>query len=154
MTFEGSKYQETKELDITALAKRIRQDIAHASRATNHTLRTLPKDLKVSVRISRYSMGQSIDVFVKKCSFQIENPMRVRHQHRFPHAAQLSPLAHPRLTAEAEAVLKRLEDIALAYQWDESDPQADLYNSRFHLRLEFDWLLRRDQNQALIAGGE
>lgn len=50
----GSKYEETKDLDIAEVAKLVRKDLA-----------ALKLPVKPSVRISRYSGGQSLDVSVK-----------------------------------------------------------------------------------------
>jgi hypothetical protein len=54
----GTKYEQTKDLDIAQIAKLVRQDIAAEVKAG-----LLPK-VKYSVRISRYSMGQSLDVTI------------------------------------------------------------------------------------------
>ncbi len=53
----GSKYVHGR--DLADVAKLVRADIAAAVKAG-----VLPAGLKVSVRIRRYSMGQSLDVFV------------------------------------------------------------------------------------------
>jgi hypothetical protein len=50
----GSKYEETKDLDIAEVAKLVRKDLA-----------ALKLPVKPSVRISRYSGGQSLDVHLK-----------------------------------------------------------------------------------------
>ncbi len=54
----GSKYEQTKDLDIVAIAKLLRQDIKASVKEGR-----LPA-VKYGVRIERYSMGQSIHISV------------------------------------------------------------------------------------------
>lgn len=63
---EGAKYDSS--LNVVEIAKRIRADIKAAI-----TAGTIPA-IKTSVRISRYSMGRSIDVTITETPFEVLNP--------------------------------------------------------------------------------
>jgi hypothetical protein len=101
----GSKYQ--KDLGVVAIAKLVRIDIRAAIKAGN-----LPKGLKCSVRIDRYSMGQSLDVTVKAC----------------PGACPLDATGFPR---RDDATLALLRTIVAAYNFDGSDLMSDYYHVNF-----------------------
>jgi len=68
--FEGSKYQATKHLDIKEIAKLIRQDIK----------KQYP-EIKVSVRIGRFSGGESLDVRIKTLYYNPVNPEYNPHEY-------------------------------------------------------------------------
>jgi hypothetical protein len=59
--YTGSRYQETKDLDIAEVAKLIRVDLAEEKSKKDSPL----FGLKTSVRIQRYSMGQAIHLEAK-----------------------------------------------------------------------------------------
>ena len=98
----GSKYEETKDLDIVEIAKLTRKEIK--DRVKN---RQLPKG-KYSVRIMRYSGGQSIDINAK-CNLDSDRRKEIK---------------------------KVIENIVNQYNYDAGDSMTDYYSSRFCERVE------------------
>ncbi len=92
----GSKHNETKELDITEIAKLIRKDI-----------KEYLGDLKVkpSVRIKRFSMGQSINVEIDDTGFPYDFRQNMR-----------------------TVIMGIIEQ----YNYDDSDPMTDYSYVRFY----------------------
>lgn len=125
--FIGSKYEETKGLARTEIAKLFRTDVKQAIKRGE-----LPKGLKLSVRCDSYSGGGSIDIKVTElpAGFKILNPERVLAQLAEPNKF-LPEVHYPRLTPEAESLLGKLEDMIQAYNYDDSDPMVDYYRVRF-----------------------
>ena len=111
---QGAKYEETQDLDIAGVAKLVRADIKAAKKDGN-----LPAAMKVSVKISRYSMGQSLTVEVVEAPFQVLNPARIVWAAVYPYGPP--PVGCYRLTAEATRVLATLDDIVAAYNRRISD---------------------------------
>ena len=123
----GAKYVQGR--DVAEIAKCIRADIAAAVKAGE-----IPA-VKVSVRVSRYSMGQSVNVTISAvpAGFPVLNPARVRADIERPH--DYNPI--PRLSALASFVVDEVEAIALAYQRAETDTMADYRNANFALSVDF-----------------
>ncbi|TET51335.1 MAG: hypothetical protein E3J64_07045 [Anaerolineales bacterium] len=122
--FKGSKYAETKDLDLAEIAKLVRADIKAAVKAGD-----LPKGTKTSVRISRYSMGQSLTATITECpGLIVANPDRVRFDLDDPHGHTTLPLLSP----DATRVVGVVQDITDSYNYDSSDPASDYYNVRFY----------------------
>jgi len=139
----GEKYEPS--LDVKEIAKRIRADIAKAIEAGE-----LPAGVKVSVRIERYSMGQSLDVRVTAlpAGFAILNPARV-----WAEKAKLDVSDWPRenLTEQAAAIVATLKAIHDAYNRDNSDIQSDYFDVNYHGDVSIDWaLLDADTEPALL----
>jgi len=111
----GSKYTETRDLDVAAVAKLVRADIKALKIA----------GLVCSVRIERYSGGRSINVAVTACPVQIQTDAYVASN---PHAY----FEGDRYTAEAKALLETLEGVLQAYNYDRSDIQSDYFCVRFY----------------------
>jgi hypothetical protein len=95
----GAKYQQVKDMDIADIAKLIRQDIKEQ----------YPAASKSSVRIERYSMGQSLYVVIKGIN-----------------------------ATHAERVKKGIKQIVEAYNFDDSDSMTDYFHVNFYsdVRLE------------------
>lgn len=121
---EGSKYLATKDLGLAELAQLIREDIKALA---------IP-GLKVSVRISRYSMGRSIDIRVTAAPF-VARFEDVLHDVNVVEAIVTSRrqqgIPMPWLTDEARAVQEALEAIHGSYNFDNSDFQTDYFHTRF-----------------------
>ncbi|MCC3299799.1 hypothetical protein [Arthrobacter caoxuetaonis] len=119
----GEKY--TGYRDAAYVAKDIRADLKAAT-AGNY----LPKDLTYSVRIDKFSGGQSIDVTVQGLA----------------DADRLDPdsydLVYRRYDErpEAKELRKRVEEITNAYNRSDTDAQSDYFNVSYysHVRLEDD----------------
>ncbi len=92
----GAKYETTKDLDIAEIAKLVRKDLKEA----------YPR-YKFSVRIDRYSMGQSLDVVVS-------NTDLVRH------------------SDAADKLQHEVKEIVNAYNFDDSDSMTDYFHVAFY----------------------
>lgn len=136
--------------NIKEIAKRVREDIKAAKAAGK-----LSKDLKVSVRMETYSMGQSLHVTVTAvpAGFLIPNAAHVRWNAENPHRSHFDAPAEARnrTSEQALAVLKVLKDIVQAYNWDRSDRMVDHFDVNFYEHIEFDWRLESDQREAMLA---
>lgn len=110
--------------DAADIAKRIRQDIKAM----------LPPGFKPSmltVRSSKYSMGQSIKIGVKEVpeGFRLFESEATEDQYgdkRYP------------MTRDAVALLKALKAIGNAYRYDNSDSQTDYFDTNFYFDAGYD----------------
>ena len=125
----GSKYD--RNLDITTIAKLVRKDIRAAVKAG-----ALPFGLKCSVRIQRYSGGQSIRVKVTAGGegFRVQTVEFLRHDITTP----ISHFRGERLTSEALSTQRTIEGILRAYNFDGSDSQSDYFHVNFYGSVAFD----------------
>lgn len=121
----GKKYD--KSLDVTDIAVLVRKDVKDGIKKGE-----LPAALKVSVRVSRYSMGRSISIEVKEVpeGFTIRNPERIKFEESDPNWIRRAS-EFPIQTAEASALQDKLEAILAAYNYDGSDLMTDYYNVNF-----------------------
>lgn len=121
----GSKYAETKDLDIIEVAKLIKKE-----------LRSEMSEVKWSVRTSRYSGGQSINVKIKDCpaDFKIYNPEWLREVNE----TGRSPYRVEKYTKAAQELLKVTERIVEAYNFDGSETMVDYFDVRFYKHIDFD----------------
>src|SRR3972149_9709196 len=110
---EGYQYQDTQEMDIKDIAKKIRRDIR----------KQYPVAI-FSVRIERFSGGQSINVTIKKAPFVVTNPA-------YDFNASYNPQT-PRYTTEAKLMLDIIEQIVSNYNYDNSDSQSDYFEKKFY----------------------
>lgn len=140
----GSRYQPGR--DLVDIAKDVRADIKAAIAAG-----TLPSTLKVSVRTSRYSGGESLDLRVTNVHVCILNPERVRWEATNPHehALHAPAEAQERYTPEGRHILDVLGCIAGAYNAGSFDPDSDRSNLAFHCSADFDGLLMNIQRRAI-----
>lgn len=133
----GAKYN--RDLDIAEIAKALRADIK-AGIANGE----LPKGLETSVRIRRYSGGQSLDVTVTACpAFRCVNPEWALATFEPTHPNFRSHEHRARYTAEAESLLTRLNTMREAYNHDGSDLMADHFDVNFYGNVT----LRRDDSE-------
>lgn len=153
--FRGTKYDATRDLPLTEVCKRIRQDIKDAIAGGR-----LPK-VKVSVRKRDY---RAVTLMVTEVpdSFRLydseylawarDNPSDDKYgngpyyDYGMPHRGQ-------RMTAEYENVLEVLTEIAQAYNRDNSDSMTDYFDVRFYKTIEFCWKLthrRKDEEMAAL----
>lgn len=130
----GTKYQSNR--DTAEVAKLLRQDIKRAQKDGK-----LPASLKVSVRISRFSMGSSIDVMVQAAPIQIHASDFVAHHVR-TNGRELWD--GQRYTKGARNLLETLEAMGEEYQRMDRDSQADYCNTNFYLHVKFDWALEQE----------
>lgn len=136
--------------DVKVIAKLVRRDIKAAIKAG-----TLPKGLKCSVKIDRYSMGCSLDVGVKSTPFAVHNVawldwgINPETKHRgYPTLRDL-----PRYTTEAVRVRDELMAIVKSYQRDRSDSMTDYYDVNFAPGVNFIGDIYRNELAARIDKG-
>jgi len=127
----GAKYE--KGLQVVEIAKRIRADIKAAIASGE-----IPA-IKTSVRISRYSMGRSIDVTITEAPFAVINPEWVQARNEGVSVWELDNI--DKFTAEASRVFDVVESIRAAYNYDRSDSMTDYYDVNFGGGVSFDWKL-------------
>lgn len=141
--FRGSKFN--RDLDVAEIAKMARKDIAAEIKDGN-----LPAGLKASVKISRFSMGQSITVSVtaipawfriwdrKFVAFEIETEGRVCY-------------SGERYSSECRAMLRRLERVLNAYNRDDSDSTTDHFDVHFYGHADIAWKLGKAERETAEA---
>jgi hypothetical protein len=126
--FRGSNYDATEYMDIADVAKLVRKDIAKAKKAGR-----LPKQLKVSVTIDRYSMGQSLTAAIKAAPFQIHTDAIQAW-----YAADYKDLDNvpEKYTAETRQALDVLRGIVHAYNRTNDDLMSDYFDRKFYEHIE------------------
>ena len=136
-TFYSDKYEQG--LDITEIAKRLRKEIREAVKAGE-----LPK-CKYSVRIARYSMGQSLHVSITNTPFPIHNRRYLELDHEIlhcddgrSHAMYVERDETQRWTPEAEALIPKVEALANQWNYDGSDSQTDYYHVNYSMSVDYD----------------
>jgi hypothetical protein len=127
----GSKFD--KNLDVAEIAKRVRKDIAEAVKAGK-----MPKGLKCSTRINRFSGGSSIDISIEALpvSFKVWDRAFVRFD-----VANKGMVYYEgaRLTKEARTLLDTLEALLNAYNRQDIDTQTDYFNVRFYGHVDYNY---------------
>ena len=101
--WQGERWQRGR--GLKDVAKDVRRDIREAVKTGS-----LPKDFKASVRISRYSMGQSLDVEI---------------------------LSHSRADDSAGYFVDGIQRICARYNYDRSDTMADYFDTEFYVNVRF-----------------
>lgn len=135
----GPKWQSGH--DVATTAKMIRADIK-AAIASHH----LPAGT-YSVRISRFSGGQSLDVRISGLPFVVLSRERIARGVLEPHAYPSGPL----WSDVGAEVLRRVERIVGAYNRDQSDTQTDYFDVDFYGHVSFDGSWERAQRDAMAA---
>jgi hypothetical protein len=139
----GSKYE--RDLDVVEIAKRVRKELKAE----------LPKGTKCSVRIDRFSGGQSISLKVDAVPFPIVNPEYVCREVLEPHTYHQDAIG--RWTPEAVALLAQADAILSAYNFDGSDSQTDYYHVNFYGHADFgdqehtEWVALRAKFEGALA---
>lgn len=119
---EGAKYQSTKHLDLKEIAAQVRIDLRNAQNRGE-----LPADATFTVRISRYSGGQSMNVMLAGMpdSWIYNQPGQESNYDE-------GIVRHGGLTDAAYGAMRIMEAILFAYNYDGSDTQSDYFNVRFY----------------------
>lgn len=116
--------------NIADAAKLVRADIKAAIAAG-----LLPAGLKTSVRIDRYSMGQSLNVKITACpGVVVASVARVRFDLEHPRDFTRLPL----LSAEATRIVETIRAIVAAYNYDRSDAMYDHFDVSFYGSVDFE----------------
>ena len=126
-------------LDIAEIAKRLRREIRAAVKAEE-----LPK-CKYSVRIDRYSMGQSLHVSITETPFPIHNRRYLELEHASltlegPERPSLRMELgeYQRWTQEAIDLIPKVEVMANQWNYDGSDSQTDYYHVNYSMSVDYD----------------
>lgn len=142
---QGAKYDSAR--STTDIAKAIREDIKAAMKKPPGDPLALPRGLRVSVRLERFSMGCSINARITAFLGPLLNPARVVWQRLFPHKA----MEHAQFTKEGARVLAVLDALMAAYNFNESDPQTDYFNVRFYGDASVHWRYAAARRDEVIA---
>lgn len=132
---EGARYEETKGERTAQIAARIREDVKALG---------LPRGFKVSVRTDSSRTSNSIYVRVTRVpeGFRITSSRWIRWTRENPNAFPPPP-GIGRATLDAAALLAKLEEICAQYGYDKSDIRTDYFNVRYYGDADFDWDLRK-----------
>jgi hypothetical protein len=129
----GAKYEISR--DIKDIAKMVRADIKKAVKDGS-----LPKGTKVGVRISRFSMGQSLTAEIKSLGkIQTLDPEWIAYSAANPHDPFNAP---DRYTEEATKYRETVEQIVASYNRDKSSSMVDYFDVNFYTHIEFGSELR------------
>ncbi len=116
----GQAYE--RDLDVVEIAKRVRSQLKTQAASKHSPL----AGSKISVRISRYSMGQSIDVKVG-----IHGPTGVdTEEDETDNRREGKP--YPWLTDSARAATSTAQQILDAYNFDGSDSMTDYFHVNYY----------------------
>ena len=137
MKTTGTKYDSNR--DIKEIAKLVRKDIKAAIKTGD-----LPQ-LKASVKISRYSMGQSLNVEIKEIDCQVMNPDRVSDDLLGVH-----PPNHTICTDAAYAIKDKVEALVNEYNRQDIDSMTDYYNVHFSSSINFSQELRETSKANIL----
>lgn len=127
--YRGSKYDATKGLSLKEVAKRIRQDIKQMIAAG-----TLPKGLKVSVRMDGYN-ALRVNVMAVPESVRVYNPDYARATKNFTDYSNPDVYGYraiARYTEEFNRILETLDANTNSYNRDNSDTMTDYFDVRFY----------------------
>lgn len=137
----GSKYDER--LDVAEIAKRVRADLKALIKAG-----TIPKG-KYSVTIQRFSGGCSLRVRLDQLisTHLMLNSERVKFEQENPHAF---PGNLPQFSPTGKALLKTVEAVVNAYNFDGSRTESDYWNVNFYDSVDFDGDFLRAQRATIL----
>jgi len=111
----GEKYEQTEDLPLKEIAKRIKAEINEKY-----------PDVKVSIRSEYYSGGCGIDIKILSVPFsKIINDSNIMERDRY-------------YTPEAKSLLEGIQKIADQYRYSDSDGQIDYFSTNFHCYVCFD----------------
>ncbi|MDP2684939.1 MAG: LPD29 domain-containing protein [bacterium] len=116
--FTGEKYERC--IDISEIAKKVRKEIKEKF-----------PNIKTSVRISRFSGGQSLDVDITGCDFNPVNPEWDSVDYSYP-SKQI-------YTDEGLQLLKNIKKIVNQYNFDYSKIEVDYFHVNFYGHVKFDY---------------
>lgn len=143
---EGHKYQ--RDRSTNDIAKCIRADIKAAIGAEGPW--GLPKGLKVSVRLKKYSGGCSISAAITHCEGALLNPAHFLMAQVLPH----DRCEYPRYTREGARILSVLDGLMAAYNYDRSDIQVDYFDVRFYAHVDVHWQYESRLSTEFYAAAE
>ena len=139
---------------ITDIAKDVRKQIKAAKKDG-----TLPASMKVSVTCDKYAGGQSMRLSIVSVD---ENPLceqYIRWVTANPDASIYDYCSgrdgvttnRHHLADWAIDATEFLKSTVGQYHWDKSDIQSDYSHCNFYYTVEFDWKLRNDKQEEIVA---
>jgi len=137
----GIRYAETKDMDISQIAKLVRKDLRGEFGTPKNT------GWKFSVRIERYSGGQSLDVTITACPVEFLNPTRIEAARRGDNCCQFD-----RHTDAGKLALGRAKAIVGQYNYDRSDSMTDYFDRRFYGSVRFGYDMEDAARETVAAG--
>jgi len=138
----GPRYEQSKHLGTKEIAALFRQDVKRAIACGD-----LPKGLRLSVRIERFSGGSSINVTVKAVPFPLLNPEALRFENERPHTYHTLP----RYTSLATLLLAKLKAMVDAYNYDGSEIQVDYFHVRYYSHVSIAWEAEKAEKEAFLV---
>ena len=116
-------------MDIKDIAKQIRKQLKQEF-----------SQCKFSVRISRFSMGQSLTVALMQAPFTVfakqkKNNYVQLNQYQLRRSTDSFICNGAHLTPEAWKVMAQADKIVDQHNWDHSDPQTDYYSTNFNANI-------------------
>lgn len=135
----GKKY--SRGMDVKEIAALVRGEIKAAVKSGE-----LPKALKASVRIDRYSGGRSIDVKLTCPGLKVYSVPRLLADRDEPNV--YSGLNW--MSDEASEVTKKVKAMLDAYNFDGSDTMTDYFHVNFYSEVVLDG--NRDEELAALSG--
>lgn len=133
--YRGSKYEATRGLSMVEVAKRIRADIKQMIQAG-----TLPKGIKVSVRVAHYN-ALRVNITALPAGFKVYKESYARATKNFTQPAdRYNDYFDGVYTDEMQSVLDALDANTSSYNRDNSDIMTDYFDVRFYGgRAGIDW---------------
>jgi hypothetical protein len=140
MKFVGKKYN--SDLSTKEIAALFRAEVKDLVKKGE-----LPKGLKLSVRYEHFAGGTSISVKIKEAPFGIRNPEAVISESKGNYACKKEYF-----TADALALVKKLEGLLNAYNFDDSDSMTDYFHVNFDGSVDYDWEVLREEDKIILSG--
>jgi hypothetical protein len=135
MNYNNAHSKFDPSLNIKEIAKRLRKEIKNMQKLGIYT------GMKVSVRIERYSGGQSLNVTITKWDGQLHNPNWIA-------ADQDDRHEYHRHTPKVLKALEVLKQLANQWNYDNSDSMVDYFDVNYYTHVKVDWELDRDDRIA------
>ncbi|MCD6199286.1 MAG: hypothetical protein J7K15_12105 [Deltaproteobacteria bacterium] len=129
--WEGEKYNGNKWLSSTEIARAIRKDLKKAF-----------PNCKFSVRKADFAGGRSITVSLMAAPFKVIEKVESEYDKTYYQINNycldkyLSSDSRLQLTPQAVDLLKKVTDIAQAYNYSNCDSQIDYFDVNFYFHLE------------------
>lgn len=140
---ESPKYD--PKLSVKEIAVRIRADIKAAI-----TRGEIPA-VKTSVRSDRNSIDVTIVSWPK--DFQVSNAERVIHDHLHPNQSGfIDDRELPYHTDAARSLIKKIESMRNAYNFDDSDPMTDYFHVNYYGGTHIDWEAEHAERKKILQG--
>jgi len=136
---------ENKKLDAKEIAKKLRKRFRDAIKSGD-----LPKGVNFSIKISRYSGGQSINLRIKKIpnSMKLLNDEYVLWQDT---KVDQPPIVPERFTKETENLIEFFKSHIQSFNFDKSGPMTDYYNVNFYSDVSVEYGLVREKTAEQLA---